>query len=76
MARTLFDGFCHRDFSENLDGWRDKVSHPSEFHCVETANSIQRLFTELQKAQKRVWKLEQQLRSAGLVPVDTHEIPV
>lgn len=70
--RHVFDGFCHRPFSEALDGWRDALSPAADFPCVAQAHATLDLFNALRTAEKRVWQLEREnemLRNALGWPV-------
>lgn len=58
---AIFDGFCHRSFNENIDGWRNAIPHESEFPCVQAAYGVIDLFEALCESRRRIWELEKQL---------------
>ena len=61
MIRTVFDGFCHRDFDPNIDGWRDEISKSDDFECTRNAESVLDMFSLLQSLQKENWELRKKL---------------
>jgi hypothetical protein len=67
MARKLteqdaiFDGFAHRNFREDIDGWRNELPDASDYPCVQNALGVVELFRELQDARREIWELKREL---------------
>ncbi len=62
--RHVFDGFCHRDYNEDIDGWMHEISEASDFECVAVADSVLEMFHKLREVQKENWKLKRDLARA------------
>ncbi len=60
----VFDGFCHRDYNEDIDGWQDEISKGDDFFCVQQADSVIEMFHKLRAVQKENWKLRRDLARA------------
>ena len=71
----IFDGFAHRNFIENVDGWRNRMPDPYDYPAVAAANSVLNIFDELCAANRRIWELEKKLEHyeamAGKYPTKT-----
>jgi hypothetical protein len=57
----LFDGFAHRSFNEDIDGWRNALPDANDFPCVRHANDVLDLFDALAASRKRIWELEKEV---------------
>lgn len=57
----IFDGFAHRPFQDDLDGWRNRLPDPRHYSCVGAARSTLDLFRDLEHARIRIWELEKTL---------------
>lgn len=57
----IFDGFCHRRFDPDMDGWRNAMSKPHHYPAVVNAYETLKLFEDLQEAQLRIWELEREI---------------
>jgi hypothetical protein len=58
----VYDGFVHRNFDENLDGWRNELPDPSQYPSLQMAQDILNMFDELCAAREQIWRLEKQLK--------------
>jgi hypothetical protein len=58
---SIFDGFAHRPFNEETDGWRNSLPSPGKYPCVRHAQDVLALFEELAEAKKRIWELEREV---------------
>lgn len=57
----IFDGFMHRPFDEERDGWRNELVKSSDFKCVNDASEILEMFDMIRALQKENWYLRKQL---------------
>lgn len=53
----LFDGFCHRPYNENLDGWRNLMI-TNEYPVVDFAHQVIEMAQEINLLRRKVWELE------------------
>jgi hypothetical protein len=51
----IFDGFMHRPFNDDLDGWRNEMLDPPE--VVEMARQILDLYNEVNRLRRENWEL-------------------
>ena len=51
----VFDGFMHRPFDDNLDGWRNEMLDPPE--VVEMARQVLDLYSEVNRLRRENWEL-------------------
>ena len=58
----IFDGFAHRNFNEERDGWRNEIPAAEDYPSVLAARDTVALFNELVCAKRRIWELEQELK--------------
>jgi hypothetical protein len=58
----IFDGFAHRRYTEELDGWRSAQPDAVDYPCVQAAMDTIELFNELRVARRRIWELEQEAK--------------
>lgn len=58
---AVFDGFAHRNFREDIDGWRNEIPDASDYPCVQNALGVLELFRELQDARREIWELNREL---------------
>lgn len=65
-TRHVYDGFIHRPFSEDRDGWVDTLPLESDYPSVTMARDVLALYNELCVARRRIWELEQRLISSGM----------
>ena len=56
----VFDGFCHRQWNESLDGWRRSQIQPGEFPVLEMAHQIIDMAAEINRLRRQVWELQQE----------------
>lgn len=56
---TVFDGFCHRQFNESLDGWRRTQIRPGDFSAVDLAFQIIEMADEINRLRREIWELKQ-----------------
>jgi hypothetical protein len=43
----LFDGFAHRPYNEQTDGWRNAIPDPADYPAVQQANAVLDVFEPL-----------------------------
>ena len=53
----IFDGFCHRPYKEETDGWMMVMK--DETPAVELAHEIIDQHKEINRLRRRIWELEQ-----------------
>lgn len=53
----VFDGYCHRPFEEQLDGWRRTQIAPGEYTVVDIANQIVDMAMEINRLRRENWEL-------------------
>ena len=53
----IFDGFCHRPYNENLDGWRNLMI-TNEYPVVDFAHQVIEMAQEINLLRRKVWELE------------------
>lgn len=58
----LFDGFAHRPYNEQMDGWRNALPDPADYPAVQHANAVLDMFEELCAARERIWRLEKEVK--------------
>ena len=51
----VFDGFMHRSFDDNLDGWRNEMLDPPE--VVEMARQVLDLYNGVNRLRRENWEL-------------------
>lgn len=61
--RTVFDGYCYRQYNADIDGWRDLSPTSLEFPIIETARQILDMAEEINRLRIRVWELEKEVAS-------------
>ncbi len=57
----IFDGFCHRPFNKDIDGWRNGMPKVEDYPSVKMAENVIDLFNELAAAKKELWDTKRQL---------------
>lgn len=57
----LFDGFAHRPFDPNFDGWMNELPDPEDFPSVRMAEDILRLYERVARLTRENWDLKQRL---------------
>ena len=62
VPRQVFDGFCHRPFREDTDGWMCSQYKPDDFAAVRQANDVLEMFHELNRLAKENWELKRELK--------------
>ncbi len=55
LSDYVFDGFMHRPFDDNLDGWRNEMLDPPE--VVEMARQVLDLYNEVNRLRRENWEL-------------------
>lgn len=58
----LFDGFAHRGFQEDIDGWINDQPCAMDYPAVVQAESTLRMFDELCAARREIWELKKRVR--------------
>ena len=58
---SIFDGFCHRNFNEAMDGWRNELPDINDYPSVLAARDTLQLFEELKTAKRDMWALKRDL---------------
>jgi hypothetical protein len=58
----IFDGFAHRNFNPQFDGWRNELPDPALYPSLQMAQDIVAMFDELSEARRKIWHLEQELK--------------
>ena len=61
----IFDGFAHRGFQEEIDGWRNDQPDAMDYQAVNNARDVLAMFEEIQVLRKQVWRLRQAERMLG-----------
>lgn len=61
-SEYIFDGYAHRRYQEELDGWRNKIPKASDYPVMSIVSDINRLFNDLCEAKAKIWELEQRLK--------------
>ena len=57
----IFDGFAHRNFIPEVDGWRNEMPNEHHYSSVLAAQDTLAMFDELRAAKRRIWELERRL---------------
>jgi len=58
---SVFDGFCHRPYNEDLDGWMETQPDERDYPCISQAKDVLALFHELKEANREIWQLRKEL---------------
>ena len=58
----IFDGFAHRNFDPQFDGWLNELPEPAQYPSLQMARDIVAMFDELSAAHRKIWDLEQELK--------------
>lgn len=58
----VFDGFCHRPFKEEMDGWVEEQLTPVEVPSVQVARDILALYNECNALRRELWQAKQELK--------------
>jgi hypothetical protein len=58
---TVFDGFCHRPYKEDLDGWMESQLEEIEVPSLQMANDIIALYAEVNRLRRENWYLNKGL---------------
>ena len=58
---SIFDGFMHRNFNPEIDGWRNEMPDDKDYPSVRNALDTIAMFEELRAAKRRIWDLEKKL---------------
>lgn len=66
----VFDGYVHRQYNEEIDGWRRTIPTRADYPVVDLAKQVLEMFSDLQDAHRRIWELEQ--RNKMLEPLLDH----
>jgi hypothetical protein len=54
---SIFDGFMHRPFNPDTDGWRNELLVREDVPSVQIARDVIMLFNEVNALRKEVWRL-------------------
>lgn len=54
---SVYDGFCHRPFNEEYDGWMLEQPEINEYPAVLIAKDILAMYNEIKALRKEVWHL-------------------
>lgn len=57
----LFDGFAHRPFNEETDGWLNEMPSGIEFPAIDIVNNITDMFEEIVRLRKANWELRKEV---------------
>lgn len=60
---SVFDGFCHRPFMEELDGWRNEMPTVAHYPSVVAARDTLAMFEEICALREEVWRLKREVAS-------------
>lgn len=55
--RQVFDGFCHRPYNEDTNGWIMEQPHKSEYPVVKMAQDVLSMFQEIKVLREENWRL-------------------
>ena len=58
---SIFDGFAHRNFREDIDGWMNEQPKLSEYPEVKMAYGVIELFEELKAVKRELWHTKRML---------------
>lgn len=58
----IFDGFMHRPFNPDFDGWINEMPDKYAYPSVRMAEDILCLFEELKEAKRKIWELEKECK--------------
>lgn len=56
--RSVFDGFCHRPYDEEFDGWMLEQPEEYEYPSIQMARDILMMFQEIQVLRRENWQLK------------------
>lgn len=59
----LFDGFCHRGFNPDIDGWRNELPDEADYPPVAMAHDVLAMFQELCALRRELWMAKKRYRS-------------
>jgi len=59
----VFDGFCHRPYDENSDGWLMEQPNKNEYPEVSMAKGIISMYKEICELRRENWTLRKRLKS-------------
>lgn len=59
----IFDGFCHRNFDEETDGWLNEVPDPRTFPSLQMAGDISKMYQRIVELTRENWELRQKLKT-------------
>ena len=59
----IFDGFMHRPFNGDTDGWLNELPSEQDYLAVEVAQSVLGLFREVKSLRRENWELRQRLET-------------
>lgn len=57
---NIFDGFMHRPFREESDGWMNEMPYIEEYPEVVAAKGIIAMFEEIRSLRKELWSVRQE----------------
>ena len=60
---TVFDGFCHRSYDEDIDGWMEDQLDESSVPSLQIAKDIISLYSEVNELRRENWNLTKRLES-------------
>lgn len=64
---TIFDGFCYRQWQEDLDGWMNEVPSRGEYPVVAMAEGILDLYRDLTAERRENWALKKRVKQLETV---------
>jgi hypothetical protein len=70
----VFDGFCHRPYNEDTDGWRTELLSESDVPSVQMAKDILMLFGEVNALRKENWQLSKRLENESIFNRNNKEV--
>jgi hypothetical protein len=56
----VFDGYCHRPYREDFDGWMNEQPDLEDYPEVQAAMGTIAMFQEIQTLKKENWNLRQE----------------
>lgn len=59
QPNSVFDGFMHRPYQENLDGWRMEQPEVKDFPAVAHAQDVLAMYDEICELRRDNWRLRQ-----------------